>query len=324
MVIGSNSFSGASFIRCLLDHGIAVTAVSRSAEYPRCYLPYRWQTNENVAFHQLDLNQGTAAIVQLIKERRITHIINFAAMGMVAESWLYPVDYYTTNVVANVKLHEELRKIPHIERYVHISTPEVYGNTEGMVMEDAPLNPSTPYAVSRAACDLHLRSLHENYGFPVVWTRAANVYGPGQQPYRILPRTVLCAKLGMRLKLHGGGQSVRSFIHIRDVAAATYRIATAGKIGSVYHLSTERFISIAELVGLICAQLGITATDIVDIAEERPGKDHAYFLESSRIRQELGWSDSIRLEDGIRETIEWVDRWLPDIRQHPLDYQHKA
>lgn len=324
MVIGSNSFSGSNFIRYALAQGTAVTAVSRSGEYPTCYLPYKWESSSNLAFHQLDMNHDIAAIVQLVKDKRITRVVNFAALGMVGESWLYPTDYYNTNVVAQVKLHDELRKVDHLERYVHISTPEVYGSTTGMVMEDVPFNPSTPYAVSRAACDLHLQSFYENYDFPVVWTRAANVYGPGQQAYRIVPRTILCAKLGMKLKLHGGGQSVRSFIHINDVAAATYRIACKGETGSVYHLSTERFIAIAELVDLICKHLDVATQDLVEVTDERPGKDHAYFLESSRVRQEFDWSDQVTLEDGIQETIEWVDRWLAEIQQHPLDYQHKS
>src|SRR3989338_4008923 len=99
-------------------------------------------------------------------------------------------------------------------------------------------NPSTPYAVSRAAGDMWLKALYKSYQFPVVFTRAANVYGCGQQLYRIIPRAILYARLEKKLHLHGGGYSMRSFIHIYDVADATYRIALSGELGHTYHIST--------------------------------------------------------------------------------------
>ena len=106
-------------------------------------------------------------------------VVNFAAQGMVAESWLNPTHWYRTNVVAQVALHDALRQKPFLQKYVHVTTPEVYGSTDGgWINEHNHFSPSTPYAVSRAACDLHLHSFHEAYDFPVVFTRAANVYGP--------------------------------------------------------------------------------------------------------------------------------------------------
>ena len=159
---------------------------------------------------------------------------------MVAESWLTPEHWYQTNVVSQVKLHDELRKFDCIKKYVHISTPEAYGSTDGeWLKENYNFSPSTPYAVSRAACDLHLLSFYKAYGFPVVFTRAANVFGPGQQLYRIIPRTMLLARLGGKLNLHGGGYSVRSFIHMEDVSSATYKIAMQGNAGETYHISSE-------------------------------------------------------------------------------------
>jgi dTDP-glucose 4,6-dehydratase len=128
-----------------------------------------------------------------------THVVNFAAQGMVAESWLKPEDWYETNVVANVMLHDRLRKISSLQKYVHVGTPEVYGSTAGLIPESRNYNPSTPYAASRAACDLHLQTFIRQYNFPAVFTRAANVFGPGQQLYRIVPRTLLFLALGRKL-----------------------------------------------------------------------------------------------------------------------------
>ena len=107
--------------------------------------------------------------------------------------------------MAQVALHDVLREKTYLQKYVHVSTPEVYGSTDGgWIKEHNHFAPSTPYAVSRAACDLHLQSFYEAYGFPVVFTRAANVYGPGQQLYRIIPRTLLSTRTGKPMKLHGG------------------------------------------------------------------------------------------------------------------------
>ena len=250
-------------------------------------------------------------------------VVNFAAQGMVAQSWLNPEHWYQTNVMANLRLHEALRRRTWLKKYVHVGTPEVYGSTSGVITESAPLNPSTPYAASRAACDLHLRTFINQYQFPAVWTRAANVYGPGQQLYRIIPRTILSIRLGQKLQLHGGGHSVRSFIHIDDVAAATLAIARQAPTGECYHLSTARFISIRELVEMICRMMNADFTQVAQITDDRPGKDAAYTLDSTKARTTLGWRDTVTLEEGVRDTIAWVDAHLEEIRRQPLDYIHK-
>ncbi|MBS0546258.1 MAG: GDP-mannose 4,6-dehydratase [Proteobacteria bacterium] len=324
VVIGSNSFTGAGFVRYLLEKGHPVIGTSRSDEPHAALLPYRFDgVPAGFQFHRLDLNNDLEAIVALLEKERPAYVVNFAAQSMVAESWANPDHWFMTNVVSTVRLHDRLRHMKFLERYVHVTTPEVYGNTSGDVREDAPFNPSTPYAVSRAAADMSLRSFHTAYGFPVVYTRAANVYGAGQQLYRIVSRTILYARLGRKLQLHGGGMSERSFIHVKDVADATYRIARDGKNGEAYHISTNRIISIHDLVAMICAQLGVDMKSVVEIVGERLGKDAAYRLDSGKLRRELGWSDAISLESGIAETAAWVDRHLEDLGRLPASYVHK-
>ena len=194
---------------------------------------------ERFHFEQVDLNDDIDRLMKIIQERKPEYMINFAAQGMVAQSWDTPQHWYQTNVVAQVILHQRLRKLDFLKKYVHVTTPEVYGNTKGWIEENNHFEPSTPYAVSRAACDLHLISFFKAFDFPVVFTRAANVYGSGQQLYRIIPRAMLFAKTGKKLLLHGGGQSIRSFIHIEDVANATLKIALGGIPGTTYHISTQ-------------------------------------------------------------------------------------
>ena len=324
-IIGSNSFSGASFIRHLLERGETVDGCSRSEEAPDVFLPYKWTVeSRNFIFHRLDLNTDTDRIIDAIRANGAEYVVNFAAQSMVAESWLYPDQWYQTNVVANVKLHEGLRKMKNIRKYVHVTTPEVYGSCSGDVKEDAPFNPSTPYAASRAACDLHLMTFFKQYGFPVVFTRAANVYGPGQQLYRIIPKTVFCIKSGRKLPLHGGGTSVRSFIHMDDVSEATRLIAENGKTGEGYHISTLRMVSIRELVELVCDAMKIDFDDAVELADERLGKDSAYRLDSSKMRNALKWRDVIALEDGIAGVVAWMGKYWDQIKGLKPDYMHKT
>ena len=149
----------------------------------------------------------------------------------------------------------------------------------------------------------------ETYDFPVVFTRAANVYGPGQQLYRIIPRTILAAIGGQKLRLDGGGVSVRVFIHMRDVSDATLRIALHGRLGECYHISGYELVSIRQLVETILDRLGRRFEDCVEFGPERPGKDTAYTLDSFKLRSELGWRDRLSLREGIDDVIAWAERF---------------
>ncbi len=323
-VIGSNSFSGASFVDYALNQGAEVLGCSRSLEPVSALLPYKWRPQTRFTFRQLDLNQDLPKMMGLIKELQPEYVINFAAQSMVAESWRTPGDWFMTNAVSTIKLHDELRKCDFIKRYVHVSTPEVYGSCSGFVKEECPMNPSTPYAVSRAAADMSLRTFYSAYQFPVVTTRAANVYGPGQQLYRIIPRTILFILLGRKLQLHGGGASTRSFIHMKDVSNATWRIMEGGENGSTYHISTQEVVSIRELVERICNKLNVRFEDHVEVVGERLGKDAAYQLDSSKLRSELSWQDEWNLDQGLDDCITWVRSHFETLKAQPYDYIHKA
>jgi dTDP-glucose 4,6-dehydratase len=325
LVIGSNSFSGASFVDHLLERGYEVTGVSRSPEPHPAFLPYRWGPRQSgFHFHQYDLNRDLDGLMDLVAAERPEYVANFAALSMVGESWRHPDHWMMTNVVSTVRLHERLRGCDFVSRYVHVSTPEVYGSTGGLVREDAPFQPSTPYAVSRAAAEMSLRTFFSAYRFPVVVTRAASVFGPGQQLYRIIPRTMLFLRLGRKLQLQGGGYSERSFIHIRDASDAMRRVALEGKTGEAYHISTNRIVRIRDLVRIICERMGARFEDSVEDVDDRLGKDAAYRLDSTKVRSELGWTDRIGLEDGLDQTMVWVDRFLDDLQTQPFDYIHKA
>ena len=324
VVLGSNSFSGATFSKLLIENGLKVIGVSRSPEPSSLLLPYKWSRgNENFQFRQLDLNKNTSDIIALINSIPNCYVVNFAAQSMVAESWENPQHWFMTNCYSTVLFHEGLRKLGNLEKYVHVSTPEVYGSVSGLIEEDQEFKPSTPYAVSRAASDMYLSCLHNQYKFPVTFTRAANVYGEGQPLYRIIPRTIYCAMTGTKLKLHGGGVSVRSFIHAEDVATATLKIMENDNNGECYHISNDNLISIRELVELICNMLGVDFFEVVEVEAERPGKDLEYSLSSSKLRRELDWVDKVSLEEGLLRSIGWFKDNFEQIQKLPKNYQHK-
>jgi dTDP-glucose 4,6-dehydratase len=324
LVLGSNSFSGATFVDYLAEKGHDVVATSRSDEPHEALLPYKWQRRPGtVRFQRIDINRDLDALGALMKRERFSHVVNFAAQSMVGQSWDHPDDWMMTNVVSTVRLHVLLRDLDFLDRYVHVTTPEVYGSTDGWVSENTPFNPSTPYAVSRAAGDMSLKTFVDTFNLPAVSTRAANVYGPGQQLYRIVPRTVLAAMTGQKLKLDGDGVSVRVFIHMRDVSDATLKIALNGKLGETYHISGYELVSIRKLVEIILGKLGKNFDECVELGPERPGKDAAYMLDSTKLRNELSWKDEVSLEAGVDTVIAWAKRFEKELSNLPSSYIHK-
>jgi dTDP-glucose 4,6-dehydratase len=324
IVLGSNSFSGATFVASALAAGAEVVGISRSPEPDEALLPYKWVPHDRFTFHALDFNRDLDRIEAVIREFASPYIVNFAAQSMVAQSWDHPDHWYQTNVVSTARLVDRLKKVDFLKKFVQISTPEVYGSTSGLVPETAPFNPSTPYAVSKAACDMNLLAYRKAFNFPVTFTRAANVCGPGQPLYRIIPRTVLCILTDQKLRLEGGGMSVRSFIHMRDVAEGTLEVARRGTPGDVYHLATDRNQTIREVVEEICRQMGAQFEDCVATTPPRLAQDPAYLLDCTKARAEFGWRPKCELSDVIAETIAWTKKNLGRLRDIPADYIHKA
>ena len=166
-------------------------------------------------------------------------------------------------------------------------------------------------------------SFFNAYGFPVIFTRAANVYGPGQQLYRIIPRAVIAALTEEAMDLHGGGHSERCFIHIDDVAAATERITLEGTPGETYHISTRDPVSIRRLVEMIADRYGLTLEQLATETQDRLGKDDSYLLDSTKLQAELNWSPEISLESGLQSVMDWASQYLSFLSNEPRSYQHR-
>ena len=325
LVFGANSFSGSHFVKYAIDKGDDVVGVSRSTEPDFYFLPRLWTSSpKNYQFYQLDINEQSAEVDQLIKKVDPHVVVNFAAQGMVAESWRKPWDWYETNTVGLSKILAGIINLKNLKKYIHITTPEVYGSTNRWIKESNIFFPSTPYATSRAAGDWHVINLVKTHGLPAILTRSANVYGPGQQIYRVIPRAIVSGLLGEPFPLHGDGSSTRSFIHISDVVKATYQLAFSEFVGETFHISTREITSILELVGLIKNELGSDYPININYMPERDGKDQTYQLDSSFLREKTNWSDTVSLKKGVSEVIDWTLRHLKNIKNIPKEYIHRS
>ena len=324
VVIGSNSFSGGNFIDLLLeDPSNDVVGMSRSPEKDDLFLTYHRHVHDQYRFLQFDLNQDISRIITFLDSYKPDYIVNFAAQSEVEPSWTTPWHWFETNAVALAHLANYLKDVTYLKKYLHISSPEVYGSCQGIVKEDAPFNPSTPYAASKAAADLLLLTYFKNFRLPIVTVRTTNVYGPGQQLFKIIPRTVISIKSGQPLELHGGGRAIKSYIHIRDCSRGELSIMLNGRTGEIYHLSPDKGFAVRDIVQLICRQMNMDFNKCVHPVEERLGQDFAYVIDSAKARKEFSWTPQITLDQGVQEVIDWVEKNWSRIKIQPLEYIHR-
>ena len=323
LVIGSNSFSGSNFINFLLNKNHKVVGVSRSTEIKKEFLIYKKNQNiQNFKFYKINLNKDLKKLLNIINKFKPDIVVNYAAQGMVAQSWKFPEDWYQTNLVSQSIFYRKIQEIKFIKKIIHVSTPEVYGNTPKLIKPNYNFNPSTPYAISRAAMDFHLFNLYKYFKLPIIFTRTANVYGPGQQLYRIVTKTIMSIKKRKYIYLHGGGKSLRSFIFVDDASEATYIISRKGKIGSTYHISGKNFISIKSLVKKIFNLSKLDFKKFCKIEVDRIGKDHSYKLNQQKTFK-LNWKPRTDIDTGLLKTYNWVENNFKFFKKLKLEYKHK-
>ena len=323
LIIGSNSFSGSNFINKILSNkNNKIVGISRSIEN-KIFLPYLENKNlNNFKFYKLNLNKNFTQIIRIIKKFKPNYVANFAAQGMVNESWITPEDWYQTNIVSNTNLINNLKKYKFLKKYLHVSTPEVYGDTRYKIKENLNFAPSTPYANSRAAFDNHLMLFNKVFNFPVVISRAANIYGPGQKLYRIIPKSIINFKKNKKIVVDGMGKSLRAFVYIDDLTEAYYKILLHGKPGNTYHVSSNKFYSIKNIVTKISTQIKNSKRLIILSKNDRLGKDHRYFLNSDKTRNELNWIPKVNITNGIIKTKEWIELNFKKLNKISTKYIH--
>jgi len=323
-IIGSNSFMGSSLINYIQRSNNAnfkLFGCSRGIENYKYFNLYRNKKNQDFKFYRIDLNKNINKLIKILKIIKPNIIFNFAAQSIVEYSWKKPADWFNTNLISNIQLIEYLKNVDYLDKYIHSSTPEVYGSTNKKISENYNYNPSTPYATSKASIDMLLKNYYENYSFPVVFTRASNIYGPGQRLYKIIPKTIISIMKNKKIPLHGKGLSKRSFIYSDDVSDAMLKVMKKSKNGEIYHITNEKMYSIKEVVGMICQVMDKNFVDHVIIEDERPGKDFIYDMSGKKIKH-LNWKSKTGIKKGILETKKWIDENFYYLKNVKLKYDH--
>jgi len=317
VVTGGAGFIGSNFVRFILG---------RYPEYEIFNLDKLTYAGnlENLAglekdprhrFFQVDIAeaQPVADIMRLGADA----VVNFAAESHVDRSILDAAEFVRTNVLGTLNLLDAARRHG-IPRFVQISTDEVYGSleSEGAFTELSPIMPNSPYAASKAAADLLVRSYCRTHEFPGLVTRCSNNYGPYQFPEKFIPLFITNALADMPLPIYGDGLYVRDWIHVRDHCSAVDLILHHGRVGEVYNIGAEQELPNLEIAHRILRSLGKNEKLITHV-KDRPGHDRRYAIDPSKLKNELSWRPEIDFETGMGQTIDWYranTEWVQHVR----------
>jgi dTDP-glucose 4,6-dehydratase len=247
-------------------------------------------------------------------------IVNYAAHGEGAVSCKHSWRFFETNSMALSRLTEELMKRDWLERFIQIGTSEMYGSVEHATNEDEPIKPTSPYAASKVAFDMYLESVAKFLKFPMNIIRPSNAYCPGQLLHRVIPKAIWCGLTGNKLPLHGGGRAEKSYIHARDLGRAIHLVAEKAPLGVIYNAGPALPTSIREVVERTAGALGMPFEQLCEVTGDRLGQDSRYWLDSSRIKKDLGWEPQIGWDEGLAEMVDWGRKYIDELRDWPTDY----
>jgi dTDP-glucose 4,6-dehydratase len=252
-------------------------------------------------------------IERILREEKPSAIVNFAAESHVDRSILDPSSFLPTNIGGVQALLEAIRTYP-VERFVHISTDEVYGDNENKdrSSEESSLVPSSPYSATKAAADLLCMAYRRTYSLPVLITRSSNNYGPNQFPEKLIPLLIRNALNEMELPVYGDGKQVRDWLYVEDNCRAILSVLEQGRVGSIYNIGTGEERSNLSVVELICAVVAEqTNRDLATLKKrichvaDRPGHDRRYAIETTKVRAETGWKPQVDFSTGLKRTVDW-------------------
>ncbi len=244
-------------------------------------------------------------------------VIHFAAESHVDRSIVSGLPFVETNVCGTQVLLD-VSRARGVERFVHVSTDEVYGSlgATGFFTEETPLQPNSPYAASKTASDLMVRAAIETHKFPALITRCSNNYGPYQFPEKLIPLMIANAQEDKPLPIYGDGMNIRDWLYVRDHCEAILRVFEAGKLGDVYNIGGNNEYPNIEIVKRILAGVG-KPESLITYVEDRKGHDRRYAIDAQKIKDELGWEPRFTFEEALPLTIAWYqsqDTWLQRVR----------
>lgn len=252
-------------------------------------------------------------------EEEIDTIMHFAAQTHVDNSFGNSMEFTYNNIYGTHVLLEACRATKCVKRFIHVSTDEVYGETDldsdiGN-HETSQLLPTNPYSATKAGAEMLVMAYHRSYDLPIITSRGNNVYGPNQYPEKLVPKFILLAMKGEKLPIHGNGSNVRSYLHCGDVAEAFDVILHKGVIGQVYNIGTQKERSVLDVAEEICKLFKLDSKQVIEFVQDRPFNDKRYFLDDQKLKK-LGWEERTSWEEGLKMTIDWYKNnpdWWGDV-----------
>lgn len=272
---------------------------------------------QNFKFVKGDI--GAADLVaHLIASEKIDTILHFAAQSHVDNSFGNSLHFTHSNVLGtHVLLEAAKAALPQIRRFIHVSTDEVYGENilesgDQIFTENSALNPTNPYAATKAAAEMLVGAYQISFGLPCIITRGNNVFGSHQYPEKLIPKFINLLERGDKLCLHGDGSHRRSFIHVEDVARAFDVVMIRGKVGEIYNIGTEFEISNRQVAEKLLHLFGVEDADFparLQFVRDRDFNDRRYHIDNSKL-QLLGWAPQIGFDEGLARTVQWYHEHL--------------
>jgi len=304
LVTGGAGFIGSNFVRSFIEGHPDVRVTVLDALTYAGNLENLADLEGRFSFVKADICDAEAVRAAL-SDHAVDAVVHFAAESHVDRSILGPMIFTQTNVLGTHVMLEESRRHG-VARFVHVSTDEVYGSLgpEGAFTEESPIDPTSPYAASKAASDLVVQAYAKTFGFPALITRCSNNYGPWQFPEKLIPLMLINAMNDKPLPVYGDGMNVRDWIHTRDHSSAVMTVLSRGVPGEVYNVGSSNEWPNIEIVKLILRTLG-KSESLITYVKDRPAHDRRYAIDSSKIERELGWKATIPFAEGIAETIGW-------------------
>ena len=261
---------------------------------------------------------GNICDKKLVKDliRESDMVVNFAAESHVDRSISSPEIFIETNVKGTLNLLEASKELG-VERYLQVSTDEVYGSLgeSGYFYETTPISPNSPYSASKASADMLVRAYGETYNLPVLVTRCSNNYGPYQYPEKLIPFFILRLLRGEKVPVYGDGMNIRDWLYVYDHCEAIDRVLHKGRVKEVYNIGGHNEKTNLEITRIILKELGKDESSI-EFVQDRLGHDRRYAISNDKITKELGWKPSLTFEEGIKITIQWYlnnQDWIKNI-----------
>lgn len=324
-IIGAGGSFGIHTALYLLDNADPkkVIGIGRNPLRPEPFT-LNIEKRKNFRYHAYHITYEMDSVLEVLDKEKPQVIINYAAQGEGAVSWKKSWRFFETNSMALAKLSEELMSRDYLERFIQIGTSELYGSVDFAAKETTPIQPTSPYAASKAAFDMYLLSVQRFLKFPMNIIRPSNAYCPGQLLHRVIPKTIICGLTGKKLPLQGGGRAEKSYIHARDLARAILLVCEKAPLGTVYNAGPKDPTSIRRVVELTAQALGMPFEQLCEMTEDRLGQDSRYWLDSSAIKKDVGWEPEISWEQGLDEMVVWGRKYIDQLRDWPMDYVLRA